>query len=65
MTAEQERKNFATHTLYRADDKDVPPAVWDGGLWLCRICGAGDIDLYLKPCTTLSGHMSKGKQNNP
>lgn len=59
MTAEQERKNFATHTLFRVGDKDAPSTVREGDLWLCRICGAGDTDLYLKPCKAPPVHPSK------
>ncbi|MCB1433432.1 MAG: hypothetical protein KDK75_13420 [Alphaproteobacteria bacterium] len=56
MTAEQERKNLATHTLFRAEDQDAPPSVKQGDLWLCRVCGAGETDLYLRPCTAPPAH---------
>ncbi len=50
-----EQINFQTHMLYRNDEADkAPDACKDSNgdlvLALCKICGAGEIELYERPC---------------
>lgn len=46
--------NFETHILYEQGDKDAPRAICDSNgdvvLSLCRICGAGEYELWERPC---------------
>ncbi len=54
-TTSHSKENRNTHTVYKNGDSDAPDCIKDNNgdivLGLCRVCGAGESELYEYPCT--------------